>query len=353
MRMNAYTHLVAVAEEPSPKQKRADADADARGELYRLLADPVRIRLLALASTEELGVGELADLLGEGQPKISRHAAALRDAGLLAARRQGTWTLLKLSPGATEDAVVADAVRVGLGSCRADGTLDRVDQVVSRRDAETREHFARDGRPARVGPPPELGAYLAAFAPLLPHRRVAIDAGTGDGALLEVLAPVFERVIALDRSDVQLALAALRVRQRRLDNVTLVRGEVEGPEARAALHKAAGPRGGADVVFASRVLHHAPVPARSARALVELARLPHGDERGGAVVILDYEAHEDHAMREREADLWLGFEPRELKRLGKAAGLTETHWQRLPNAWQGEGPDKHLSWQLLVGFRRE
>lgn len=347
-----HIHLpVAVTEEPSPRSKRGDADADARGELYRLLADPVRIRLLALTSTEELGVGELADLLGEGQPKISRHAGALRDAGLLAARRQGTWTLLKLAGGATEDAVIADAVRVGLGSCRADGTLARVDEVVARRDVETREHFARDGRPARVGPPSELGAYLAAFAPLLPHRRVAIDAGTGDGALLEVLAPVFDRVIALDRADAQLALAAERVRQRRLDNVKLVRGEVEGPEVRAALHKIVGPRGGADVVFASRLLHHAPVPARATRALCELARAPHDDTPGGAVVVLDYEAHEDQAMREREADLWLGFEPRELKRLGKSAGLVDMHWQRLPAAWQGEGPDKHLAWQLLVGFR--
>lgn len=88
----------------------ARADADARAELYRLLADPVRLRLLALASVEELGVGELAELLGEGQPKVSRHATALRDAGLLSARRQGTWTLLRLASGATADAVVADAV---------------------------------------------------------------------------------------------------------------------------------------------------------------------------------------------------------------------------------------------------
>jgi ArsR family transcriptional regulator len=84
---------------------------------------------------------------------------------------------------------------------------------------------------------------------------------------------------------------------------------------------------------------------------VELARPPRAGERGGAVVVLDYEAHDDQALREQEADLWLGFEPRELKRLARAAGLGEVHWQRLPAAWQGEGPDRHLGWQLLVGFR--
>ncbi|APR77253.1 Transcriptional regulator, ArsR family / Methyltransferase fusion [Minicystis rosea] len=342
------------ATEDSDRLSPPRGDAGARWELYRLLADPVRPRLLALTSVEELGVGELAELLREGQPKVSRHAAALRDAGLLSARRQGTWTLLRLASGAKDDPVVADAVGAGIASCRADGTLDRIEEIIGRRDAETREFFARSGRPARVGPPAELSAYLAAFAPLLAHRRLAIDVGTGDGALLEVLAPVFEKVIALDRADAQLVLASERVRRRELGNVTLVRGEIDGPEVRAALAKVMGHAaegGGADVVFASRVLHHAPVPARAVRALVELCRPPEPGDRGGAVVLLDYEAHEDQALREREADLWLGFEPRELKRLGKSAGLVDIHWQRLPAAWQGEGPDRHLAWQLLVGFR--
>jgi ArsR family transcriptional regulator len=321
-----------------------------RWELYRLLADPVRLRLLALASVEELGVGELADLLREGQPKISRHASALRDAGLVAARRQGTWTLLRLAPGAADDAVVSDAVHAGLASCRSDGTLDRVEEVLRARDTATREFFAKSDRPAVSGPPAELAAYLAAFAPLLPHRRLAVDVGTGDGALLEVLGPVYERVIGLDRSDVQLALAAERVRRRELGNVTLVHGEIDGPEVRAALGRGDA---GADLVFASRVLHHAPVPARAMAAIVALARPPRGAEPGGAVVVLDYEAHEDQALREQQADLWLGFEPRELKRLAKAAGLADLHWQRLPAAWQGEGPDRHLGWQLLVGVRAE
>ena len=338
--------------EPSSGASRAGAvgvDPGSRWELYRLLADPVRPRLLALASVEELGVGELADLLREGQPKISRHAAALRDAGLLTARRQGTWTLLRLAPGAAGDAVVADAVAAGLSSCRADGTLDRVDEIVRARDEATREFFARAGmKQLQVGPPAELGAYLAALAPLLPHRRLAVDAGTGDGALLEVLSPVFERVIALDRADAQLALAAERVRRREMGNVTLIRGEVDGPEIRAAVKKGAG---GADVVFASRVLHHAPVPGRALGALADLARPARAGDRGGAVVVLDYEAHEDQALRDQQADLWLGFEPRELRRLGKAAGLVDSHWQRLPAAWQGEGPDRHLGWQLYVGFR--
>ncbi|MGK4005570.1 metalloregulator ArsR/SmtB family transcription factor [Sorangium sp. So ce1036] len=343
------------------------AEAIARCELYRLLADPVRVRLLGLAAAEELAVGELAELLREGQPKISRHAAALREAGILLARRQGTWTLLRLDPRATTDPVIDDAVRAGQRACAADGTLARIEEVLAARDAETREFFARGGRPLRPGPPSELAAYLAALAPLLPHRRLAIDAGTGDGALLEVLSPVFDRVVALDRAGAQLQLAAERMRRRSLENVELVCGELDGPEVRVAVARALGdarpdadqaPSGGADVVFAARVLHHAPQPARAMRALVELARPASpgpGDDaqraRGGAVCVLDYEAHHDQTLREQEADVWLGFTPAELRRLAEEARLSGVEIRRLPSAWQGEGPDRHLVWQLLVGWR--
>ena len=69
---------------------------------------------------------------------------------------------------------------------------------------------------------------------------------------------------------------------------------------------------------------------------------------GGAVCVLDYEAHDDQALRDVQADLWLGFEPRELKRLAREAGLEDVHIQKLPAAWQGEGPDRHLAWQALI-----
>lgn len=321
--------------------------AATRWELYRLLADPVRPRLLALASIQELAVSELAELLREGQPKISRHAAALRDAGLLGARKQGTWTLLRLAPDAASDPVVADAVESGRLSCAADGTLARIDDVLTARDAETREFFARGGRPGRTGPPEELGAYLVALGRLIPHRKLAVDVGTGDGALLEVLGPLFERVVAIDRSEEQLKLAAERVRRRELANVELVRGEIDAKAVRDAVVR----RGGADVVFASRVLHHAPLPQKAMAALVSLARPPHGAARGGAVFVLDYEPHEDQALRAQEADLWLGFDAAELRRLADEAGLEDIHVTRLPSAWRGEGPDRHLIWQLLAGYR--
>ena len=68
-------------------------------------------------------------------------------------------------------------------------------------------------------------------------------------------------------------------------------------------------------------------------------------------MVLDYGAHEDEALRAQQADLWLGFEAGELRRMAHAGGLHDVHVRRLPSAWQGEGPDRHLAWQILWGFR--
>src|SRR3954467_6342723 len=122
------------------------APLDARWQLYRLLSDPFRLRLLALAGAEELALGELAELLAESQPNVSRHAAPLRQAGLLAERKQGTRTLVRLPAEALSDAVVRDAVAAGRKLCEDDGSLDRVAAILRGRDEKTREFFAKASR---------------------------------------------------------------------------------------------------------------------------------------------------------------------------------------------------------------
>ena len=72
---------------------------------------------------------------------------------------------------------------------------------------------------------------------------------------------------------------------------------------------------------------------------------------GGALVVLDYLAHEDEALREQQADLWLGFSPEELRQLATRAQLTEPAVHRIPQTRCGNGPDAHLDWQVLVARR--
>lgn len=311
----------------------ATTDSGARWELYRLLGDPIRLRLLALAGEEELAVGELADLLGESQPNVSRHLAPLRQAGLLAERKQGTRVLVRLAESAERDPVVADALGAGRALCREDGSLGRVAEIVRARDAAARAYFAKQAKAEIAEVPAELSSYLAAFAPLLPERGLAVDAGTGDGSLLDVIAPVFDRVIAFDREPAQLRRCASRIEQHGHRNVELIAGDVDSQAVRAFAGKA-------DVVFAARFLHHAPKPAEAVAALASLAK------PGGALVIIDYARHEDESMRE-QADLWLGFEERELERFARAAHLVDVTVRPLPRPLP-KTPDAHLPWQVLV-----
>ena len=315
--------------------------APPRWELYKLLGEPERLRLLALASSEELTVGELADLLGESQPNVSRRVKALKQAGLLTVRKQGTRALVALAAGHADDAVVHDALRAGTRLCVVDGSLGRIAEIVAARDDHAREFFAQAVETNTPDLPPELPAYLSAMAPLIPRRRVAVDAGTGDGSLLDVLAPVFEQVVAVDRSEARVAQARARLARRGYRNVELI----SAPYDAAEVAQRVASLGGADVVFAARVLHHAPRPQEAVRHLASLLA------PGGALVVLDYLAHEDEALREQQADLWLGFSAEELRKLAARASLVDAAVHRIPQVRCGNGPDAHLDWQVLVARR--
>jgi DNA-binding transcriptional ArsR family regulator/precorrin-6B methylase 2 len=333
-----------------------EASSSQRWELYRVLSEPARLRMLALATPDELSIGELADLLEESQPNVSRHAAALRHAGLLSDRREGTRTLVRVAPEALRDPVVIDALASGRALCEENGSLARVGAVLRAREAAAREFFARPAKAKVDAVPSEIAAYLAALAPLLPHRALALDAGTGDGRLLEVLAPIYERVVAIDRSEAQLGRARDRAAARGFSNVTFVQGELDAPELRRAVdragakhvHRAGSPKAGvgADAVFASRLLHHAPRPARVVAQLASLCAA------GGALVVLDYARHDDESMRD-QADAWLGFESEELRRFARAASLEDVRVTSVPSPFCGDGPDKDLPWQVMVARKAD
>lgn len=325
----------------------------ARWELYRLLGEPFRLRLLVLAGEDELSMGELAELLGESQPNVSKHVSVLRRAGLLSVRKQGTRVFVRLPIGAEDDPLIRDALVSGRRLCEDDGSLARVALVVQARDRAVREFFDRSDEHSFQESSREMPAYLAALAPLISPRGLAIDAGTGDGRLLDILAPLFTRVVALDRSAAQLDKARARVVRRGYANVELIASELDAPELLARLAP------GADLIFASRILHHAPRPKEMLAAMTRLTR------PGGAIVVLDYQAHQDEALRERQADIWLGFDARELIAMADEVGLESPSLQVLPAGFRGGNSatcdsgvpgahvhsDFHLGWHALFARR--
>jgi ArsR family transcriptional regulator len=307
------------------------ASGSARVELFRLLGDEDRLRLLALCAHDELTVGELATLLHESQPNVSRKAAPLRTAGLLDARREGTRTLLRTV--ANDDAVLHAALDEGRALCTRDGSLARVASVVAAREEGSRKYFD-EGAPDDTVALPDL-ALLEVIAPLLPGRALAIDVGTGEGAFLPLLSSLYERVFAVDRSAARLARCASRVAQSGLHNVRLREGDASSAQVFEDVTRA----GGADLVLCARVLHHTARPADVVTACARLLK------SGGHLLVVDYAAHHDETMR-AHGDVWLGFAPKALLGFLHEAALEHAHVHPLTARAPSGDSDHHLGLQL-------
>jgi ArsR family transcriptional regulator len=290
--------------------------AFARADLFRLLGDEDRLRLLALCDADELTVGELALLLRESQPQVTRKTQPLRDAGLLHERRDGTRILLRAEPN--RDAVVAAALESGRALCLAEGQLAKVPAIVAQREETSRRLFAEG--PSKAASPTlandealrALVPFVSLLAPMLPGHALAVDVGTGEGALLPLLSPIYDRVIALDRSAARLARAAERISALGLPNVRLREAAVEDTDLAQEVARS----GGADLVTLVRVLHHAARPQDVVASAKRLLR------PGGHLVLIDHLPHNDEELRE-QGHVWLGFEPAKLRQLLLDAGLVE------------------------------
>ena len=155
---------------PSPSPTSAD--------LFRVLGDEDRLRLLALCAADELTVGELAELTEDSQPQVSRKCQPLRAAGLLRARKEGTRTLLSMGETELVDGegpVVAAALREGRRLCALDGSLSRVPLIVAAREESSKRFFEAPAPPTPEGTAPTPGgalplAFVGLLAPLLPGR---------------------------------------------------------------------------------------------------------------------------------------------------------------------------------------
>src|SRR5664280_366528 len=317
-----------------------ESGPESRYQLYRLLGEPQRLRLLALAAIEELSVGELAELLSEPQPNVSRHITPRRRAVLLFDRHHGTRVFVRLAESARRDPVVSDALKEGQRLCEEGGSLQRIASVVAARDLRARDYFAHEARDeVDLRPVAQLPAYAFALSLVTSKRGIAMDAGTGDGALLDLLSPTYRRVIAVDRSAAQLERARERVARRGYDNVQLLCTDVDTDATFQAV------RPGADALFASRMLHHASSPRATLAALSELVA-PEGQ-----ICIIDYCAHNDELLRDQRADVWMGFTREQVGYLTESLGLEQFEFRNVPAGYVHSGFDAHIPWFVATARR--
>jgi SAM-dependent methyltransferase len=292
----------------------------AHADLFRLLGDEDRLRLLALCEAEELTVGELATLLRQSQPQVTRKTQPLRDAGLLAERRDGTRILLRAET--SENPVVLAALRAGHELCLAEGRLARIPKLVAKREETARKLFDDGVVEAAVVTASSFEPFLPLLAGLLPGHHLAVDVGCGDGLLLPMLSPLYDRLIAVDRSAARLARAAARVAADGLPNVRLRQLEVDDTDLAQEIAKA----GGADLVTIVRVLQYIARPGELVATAARFLR------SGGHLVVSDHVPHKDESLRE-QGHVWLGFEPEKLRAWLGDAGLTVVTTGSLPGAF--------------------
>ena len=287
--------------------------------IFRALADPTRLRIMRLLGSMELAVGEVAQVLGQSQPRVSRHIGILCDAGLAERRREGSWVFLRagansgeappLSRAVAELLVEAEAADAQFAEeCRQDRR--KLAEIREHRESEALAYFSDHAEDwdelRRMHSSDE--AVEAALARALEARPLGrlLDIGTGTGRMAELFAERAERIVALDKSLAMLRVARAKLQHLPAERVELVQGDFGSlPFAAASF----------DTVLFHQVLHFAQAPAT---VLAEAARVTRPD---GRVAIVDFAAHQREELRDRHAHARLGFDDSALAGMLDAAGF--------------------------------
>lgn len=288
----------------------------------RAAAEPTRLRLLALCAQGELTVTELTQIMGQSQPRVSRHLKLLCEAGLLERVPEGTWAFYRVSDRLAGAPLVRSLVQLLPAE---DATLARDAErlaTAKRVRNEAAEAYFRDNA-ARWSEIRSLhvdeAQVEAAVLNLLgggPLEDV-LDIGTGTGRLLEVLAPRIRRGLGVDLSREMLAVA----------RANLERAGIRHAQVRQAdMYNLPLPAAGFDAAVIHQVLHYADEPQK---VIAEAARVL---KPGGRLVIVDFAPHDLEYLRAEQAHRRLGFTDAEVRQWCAAAGLTSEAPVSLPGA---------------------
>ena len=277
----------------------------------RSAGEETRLRILALLAEGELNVSDLTDILGQSQPRVSRHLKLMSEAGLIERHREGAWAFFRLSsegPGGAVARLLASHLDPRDAQLEADRA--RLAAVRGQRAAAAQAYFARHARDwdrlRRLHASDE--AVEAAILDALGERPVhaLLDLGTGTGRMLTLLAPRAMRAVGVDASHAMLAVARVNLERAGLRRVELRQGDILAPPV---------PRNGFDLVVIHQVLHYLDDPARALReAAATLAP-------GGRLLAVDFAPHGLEFLREAHAHRRLGFAREQVEGWIAEAGL--------------------------------
>jgi ubiquinone/menaquinone biosynthesis C-methylase UbiE/DNA-binding transcriptional ArsR family regulator len=299
----------------------------------RALADPTRLRILALLEKDELSVNELQEVTRLGQSRISTHLGLLSETGLLVSRRDGRRTFYRLNGSATAQAreFLQLALRGAHELPEQAGDEVNLRRVLARRSEQAQVYFNQvAGRFDRsYGPGRSWQAFGHLLLRILPPLDVA-DLGSGEGLIAELLARRCRHVIAVDNSEKMVEFGARKARKNGIKNLEFRLGDLQTPPVEPA---------SVDLVILSQALHHAEDPAVAVQAAFRLLR------PGGQVVILDLVRHRFEQARELYGDRWLGFAEADLHQWLEVAGFRDIDLSLVSR----EEEPPHLETLLAVG----
>lgn len=270
--------------------------------LMRALADPTRLRIALLIRQLELSVGELVQILGQSQPRVSRHIRILDEAGIAERRKEGSWVFLR--PGVhlnngTMDALLTMAA--GDDAKYMAGDIKKLELVRTDRAKMAAAYFAEHAsewdslRGLHVAES-EVEAAMQKYLSVAPLGDL-LDIGTGTGRMIELFGAKANHVTAIDSNSEMLRLAraklaALPGLTSDLPKVDIMLGDFNALPLADASH---------DTILFHQVLHYAQAPERviseAARVLAPLGRM----------MIVDFAPHDREELRSIHAHARLGF----------------------------------------------
>ena len=286
----------------------------------RAAAESTRVRILFILAHGEANVSELTQILGQSQPRVSRHLKLLCDAGLIERAKEGAWVFYRLAEGGGGRELAQKLSEVfprNDAILRRD--LERLDEVRRQRHEEAQSYFAANAaewdriRALHVEEekvervvldfvgPDAIGSYL--------------DLGTGTGRILELVAPQAARAVGVDVNNEMLGIARARIEQA---------GLMHAQVRRADLFQLPFADDSFSVITLHQVLHYLEDPSA---AVAEAARVL---QPGGKVVIVDFAPHQLEFLRDEHQHRRLGFADREVAQWCRAAGLSLSSTRALP-----------------------
>ena len=303
--------------------------------------EPTRLRLLRLLSEQDLTVSEMTQILGQSQPRVSRHLKLLTEAGLVERLPEGAWAFYRLADFGANGVPGLSQTIVSLTD--ADDPvilrdLQRLDGIKQARSDHAAEYFSANaeewGRIRALHVPEEdVEAHILDVTKKGTYTDL-VDLGTGTGRMLELLSGRIERGTGIDTSHEMLTVARANLEHAGVQNCHVRHGDIFAPPFKEA---------SADLITIHQVLHFLNDPAD---AVTEAGRLLRPK---GHLVVVDFAPHELEFLRKDYAHRRLGFSDRDIKAWMKAAGLTPLDTRHLSSP---ETSGEQLTVALWLGERQ-